>query len=80
MNLLDDLKNRAKKSNSSWEQIDGLIGILDKQALSDNEKILLKIIVLLSEQIRPIGSAVDLNKLSDDVNNMLNDFISQVKR
>lgn len=80
MTFMNELKARVERSNTLWDQIDGLIKVLQSCSLSENEAMLLKIILLMSEQIRPIGSEKDLEEVSKDVSSMISDMMNQIKK
>jgi hypothetical protein len=80
MTFLTEMKARAERTKAVWEQIDGIMAVLNSRSLSENEAMLLKIITLLSEQLRPLGAEQDLDVLTKDVGSMFTDMMTEVMK
>ena len=80
MTFLTEMKARAERTKAVWEQIDGIMTVLNTRDLSENEAMMLKIITLLSEQLRPLGAEQDLDVLTKDVGSMFTDMIADIMK
>lgn len=80
MKFLEEMQDRAKRTKAVWEQIDGIMSVLNARELSENEVMMLKIITLMSEQIRPLGAEQDLDVLTKDVGAMMMDIVSDAMK
>ena len=80
MTFLTEMKARAERTKAVWEQIDGIMTVLNTRDLSENEAMMLKIITLLSEQLRPLGAEQDLDVLTKDVGSMFTDMIADAMK
>lgn len=78
--FLSQLQERSAQSKAEWEQIDGLINILKGRDLSEDNKMLFQLIVLLSKQVRPMGSESDLEEITQDIGSMLTGLVDQLKK
>jgi len=78
--FLSQLSERAANSKAEWEKIDGLINILKTRNLSQENKMLFKLVTMLAEQIRPVGSDQDLKEITQDIDSMLSKMVDQMKK
>jgi len=80
VDIFAEMTKRAQRTQQVWEQIDGLVSVLQAQQLSQNEELLLKIILLMSESLRPLGSEQDMEKLTKEVGSMISGLMNQTKK
>jgi hypothetical protein len=78
--FVTELNERAAQSKSVWERIDGLINILQGRELTEENQMMLQLIVLVAEQVRPMGSQQDLEDITQDIGSMLNGLVEQFSK
>jgi len=79
MDIFNQVNNQIKKTTEQWKEIDRLADKIKTQcdALPDNDlmKDALSLILLLTEQMRPVGNLGEqATKLQEDITQMLSMF------
>jgi len=65
---IDKLYDQKK---AEWGKIDGLISVLNNLNLSDSEKMMLNLLVLIANQIRPMNTE-QLGNIKKETHNIIN--------
>lgn len=78
--VLDEMKKRAEDSKVLWSQIDELVTNLKQQELTENENMLLQIMMLIAQQVRPLGSEEEIAEVSKDINDMMSNLMNQLNK
>lgn len=80
-NLFDKINEMTDKQRKDWEKIDGLINVLEQFELSAENEAMFKLLVLLANQIRPVGQSqmVDVEKELESIMSNFSDILGKRK-